>query len=129
MHIQLLPPTLPPHRPLSPETPRVALTPGMRVTAVVLSPDLEGRSMLAFAGRELASNSPLPFPPGSRVVLEVTTVDGDVPRMRVVPDEGAMAGGPVAVATYGYAAAVLAAQIGADPPAAAQPVPRWAAQL
>ncbi len=129
MHIQLLPPTLPPHRPLSPETPRVALTPGMRVTAVVLSPDLEGRSMLAFAGRELASNSPLPFPPGSRVVLEVTTVDGDVPRMRVVPDEGAMAGGPVAVATYGYAAAVLAAQIGADPPAAAQSVLRWVPML
>lgn len=129
MHIQLLPPTLPPQRPLSPETPRVALTPGQRVTATVLSPDLEGRSMIAFAGRELASRSPLPFPPGSRVVLEVMTVDGDVPQMRVVPDEGAMARGPVAVATYGYAAAVLAAAMGGNPSVAAQAVMRWLPML
>jgi hypothetical protein len=125
MHIQLLPPTLPPHRPLSQETPRVSLTPGMRVTAVVLSPDLEGRSMLAFAGRQLASDSPLPFPPGARVILEVVSVDADVPHMRVVPDETAMAAGAVATRTYGYAAAVLTAQGGLDPVAAAQSVLRW----
>src|SRR5690606_24870300 len=91
-----------------------------------LWPDVEGRSMIAFAGRELASRAPLPFPPGSTVVLEVMDVDGDVPKMRVVPDEAAMARGPVAATTYGYAAAVLAARAGGgDPAAAARAVVRW----
>lgn len=124
MHILLLPPTLPPQRSLSPDHPRVSLTPGQRVTATVLSPDLEGRSMLAFAGRELASRTPLPFAPGSTVLLEVVTVEDDVPQLRVVPQETPAPGPPVAAGAYGYAAAVLAAK-GDDVGPASAAVLRW----
>ncbi len=114
MHIQLLPATLPPERSLTPTIPRIDLAPGQRVTATVLSPDLDGRSMLALAGREAASRTPLPFPPGTRLLLEVVESAGDEPHMRLVEPRQGQPVPPVSSTGYGYAAAVLAAT-GATP--------------
>jgi hypothetical protein len=107
--ILLLPPVLPPAAPIGPSTPRVELTPGLRVTAVVLQPDLEGRSMLQFAGRDVASHQPLPFAPGTRLRLEVLE-GGESPTVRVLWPDGQAASAPVSPRTYGLAAAVLASR-------------------
>lgn len=109
MFILLLPPVQPPEPTIGPSAPRVELTPGLRVTAVVLQPDLEGRSMLHFAGRDVASHQPLPFAPGTRLRLEVLE-GGESPTVRVLWPDGPAASHTVSARTYGLAAAVLAAQ-------------------
>ena len=113
MHIQLLPSVRPPERPFSSGVPRVELLPGQRVMATVLSADADGRPRLAFAGREAASRTPLPFAPGTRLLLEVIESSTDEPHLRVVePGRGPLP--PVSSASYGYAAAVLAARTAID---------------
>lgn len=124
MHIQLLPATLPPERALTPAIPRVDMTPGQRVTAIVLSPDLEGRSMLAFAGREMPTRTPVPFPPGTRLLLEVVDASRDAPAVRIVEPRPTPAA-PVSAVTYGYAAAVLAAESAGLLGAARGAVAQW----
>lgn len=124
MHIQLLPATLPPERTLTPAIPRVDMTPGQRVTALVLSPDVEGRSMLAFAGREMPTRTPLPFPPGTRLLLEVVDTSREAPAVRIV-EPRPMPAPPVSAVTYGYAAAVLAAEAAGGLAAARGVVAQW----
>lgn len=128
MHIQLLPATLPPERTLTPAIPRVDMTPGQRVTALVLSPDLDGRSMLAFAGRELPTRTPLPFPPGTRLLLEVVDASSEAPAVRIVePRPTPMPA--VSPVTYGYAAAVLSAEAAGALAAARGAVAQWLPML
>jgi hypothetical protein len=123
--ILLLPPVLPPERPLSPSGPRIELTPGLRVTATVLLPDLDGRSMLHFAGRDVASHIPLPFPAGTKLPLEVLE-GGESPTVRVLGPAGtAPPQTPVSARTYGLAAAVLAARVGGDLDAATAALMPW----
>lgn len=114
MHIQLLPSVRPPERPFSSGVPRVELVPGQRVMATVLSADLDGRPRLAFAGHEAASRTPLPFAPGTRLLLEVIESFTDEPHLRVI-QPGREPLPPVSSASYGYAAAVLAARTATDP--------------
>lgn len=113
MHIQLLPSVRPPERPFSSGVPRVELVPGQRVMATVLSADLDGRPRLAFAGHEAASRTPLPFAPGTRLLLEVIESSTDEPHLRVI-QPGREPLPPVSSTSYGYAAAVLAARAASD---------------
>jgi hypothetical protein len=124
MHIQLLPATRPPERTPTPAIPRVDMVPGQRVTALVLSPDLDGRSMLAFAGREMPTRSAVPFPPGTRLLLEVVDASIDGPTVRIVEPRQTPAPA-VSPATYGYAAAVLAAETAEALAGARGAVARW----
>lgn len=124
MHIELLPAVLPPERSLSATSPRVELTPGQRVTATVLSPDLDGRPMLTFAGRQVASQTPLPFPPGTKLILEVVEQQaGGQQSVRVVATPPTQA--PVSPVSYGYAAAVMAAGAAVDVQSASDALLQW----
>jgi hypothetical protein len=135
MQITLLPPLLPSDGVVSVPASGHAFTPGARVLATVLEAGLGGETLLAFGGRQIPTGTSLPYPPGTTLRLEVVE-GGPRPLLRLVstgaepPADAAdgaavVPGPPVSSATYGLAAAVLAARDGPDVRSAAAAVLQW----
>jgi hypothetical protein len=139
MQITLLPPLLPSDGVVPVRATHQAFTPGTRVLATVLGTALDGGTLLSLGGREVPTGGTLPYPPGTRLRLEVVE-GGPQPLLRmlssdVVPIDDANeaaapvapenAAAPVSSVTYALAAAVLAAREGRDVRGAAITFARW----
>ncbi|BCS33732.1 hypothetical protein TBR22_A29590 [Luteitalea sp. TBR-22] len=136
MQITLLPPLLP-SEVVTPVQVPGAFAPGVRIMATVLGTNADGATLLSLLGSQVATGAPMHYPQGTRLRLEVVQ-GGDQPLLRLIGAEAAApdgpssappvdvpAGAPVSQATYGFAAAVLAARDAPDVRAAALGVARW----
>jgi len=134
MYISLIPSLLPVDRLTSFSAVERTFTPGMRLVAIVLASASAGQSRLALGDRDVLTASPLPYPAGTRLTLDVVR-GGAAPELRIVADsaeDDAHAAGTdqptpstVASASYGMATAILAAREAPALPAAARALLRW----
>lgn len=139
MQITLLPPLLPTEGVAPVPGESLLFKPGLQVMAVVLASKGQGGTLLSLLGQHVMSRTPLPYPSGSRLRLEVLA-GGDEPLLRLLQAEVPPAGAgpsagevglpaepapPVSPVNYALAAAVLAAGGAPELRAAAARVLRW----
>ncbi len=138
MQITLLPPLLPTEGVAPVPGESLLFKPGLQVMAVVLASKDQGGTLLSLLGHHVMSRTPLPYPSGSRLRLEVLA-GGNEPLLRLLQAEVPPTGtGPSAAAAfpaeptppvspvhYALAAAVLAAGGAPELRAAAARVVRW----